>query len=211
MSTPTQSPDSADPDWPVSAVPQRWVEALFDAMAGNYGARFADLWRGTDIAKVKRNWGIEIAKLSRDQLKAGRENLTLLLKAPTCPEFIAHCRQCRTEQAAAAAPRMADMRPADVAIVETNLAQMRAAQRRLLSPEPTAEWAFRLVVNGKANNGATLTSEATRCVTDTITSPAGLRVIENCIDPDLKRQYAEIRETIIENYRMRGQQLWSLQ
>lgn len=212
MSTiPQPSPDWApDPAWPVAAVPQRWVEALFDAMAGNYGARFADLWRGTDVAKVKRNWGVEIAKLSRDQLKAGRENLALLLRPPTCPEFIAHCRQCRSEQAAAAAPRLPDSRPADASTVEANLGEMRAAQRKLMTAEPTAEWAFRLVMNGAARNGATLTPEATRCATDSITSSAGRRVVENCADPELKRQYAEIRQTVIDNYRMRGQKVWEV-
>ncbi|WP_186198207.1 hypothetical protein [Burkholderia gladioli] len=125
--TPQTCPDwSPDPQWPITAVPQRWVESLFDAMAANYGARFADLWRGTDIAKVKRHWGNEIAKLNREQLKAGVENLSALAKAPTVPEFLAHCRQTRLDIETMRQSKLSDRRACSPEVVEANLARIRS-------------------------------------------------------------------------------------
>ncbi|WP_369051149.1 hypothetical protein [Burkholderia gladioli] len=107
-------------------MPQRWVESLFDAMAANYGARFADLWRGTDIAKVKRHWGNEIAKLNREQLKAGVDNLGSLGKAPTVPEFLAHCRQTRLDIETMRQSKLSDRRACSPEVVEANLARIRS-------------------------------------------------------------------------------------
>ncbi|TDV39549.1 hypothetical protein C7405_101668 [Paraburkholderia caballeronis] len=128
MSTTTQiTPDwTPDPQWPITAIPQRWVEALFDAMSANYGTRFADLWRGTDLAKVKRHWGAELAKLSREQLKAGVEHLGALAKAPTVPEFLAHCRQVRLDVASMQRPKLSDRRPCSPEIVESNMSRIRS-------------------------------------------------------------------------------------
>jgi hypothetical protein len=114
-----------DPQWPVTAVPQRWVESLFEAMSANYGARFADLWRGTDAAKVKRHWGCELAKLSREQLRAGVEHLGSLVKAPTVPEFLAHCRQARIDLASMQRPKLPDRRMCSPEVVAANLGRIR--------------------------------------------------------------------------------------
>ncbi|CAG9225813.1 hypothetical protein [Burkholderia vietnamiensis] len=182
-----------DPDWPIAAIPQRWIEALFSTMAATYGARFADLWRGTNIAQVKRQWGIEMARLTAAQMKAGRENLMQLVKAPTCPEFVAHCRQARSEQAASTTPRLADERPADRATVEANLGAIRRVQERVMRREPTAEWAFKLLMRGKSASGAALPSEVVRCARDAIVSSAGFKVIGACQSPELRREYETIR------------------
>ncbi|HDR9029911.1 TPA: hypothetical protein QDB14_004133 [Burkholderia vietnamiensis] len=127
MSTATQTTSDwiPDPQWPVTAIPQRWVEALFDAMSANYGARFADLWRGTDIAKVKRHWGNELAKLSREQLKAGVDHLSALAKVPTVPEFLAHCRQTRMDVAAMQRPKLSDRRECSPDVVASNMVRIR--------------------------------------------------------------------------------------
>ncbi|ABO57487.1 hypothetical protein Bcep1808_4524 [Burkholderia vietnamiensis G4] len=101
------------------------MESLFDAMSANYGTRFADLWRGTDIAKVKRHWGNELAKLSREQLKAGVENLSTLAKVPTVPEFLAHCRQMRFDLAAMQRPKLSDQRVCSPEVVASNMARIR--------------------------------------------------------------------------------------
>jgi hypothetical protein len=199
-----------DPDWPVVAIPQRWVEALFSTMAGCYGARFADLWRGTKIEQVKRLWGIELSKLSSQQMKAGRENLMALPKPPTLPEFVALCKQARQEQASATAPQLTNEKRADQATVDENLGRIRQFGNRIMAKTPTAEWAYTLVIRGKSASGAPLPFEVLRCATDAITSQAGRLVVENCIDPELKQQYADIRQTVIDDYRMRGMRLWDV-
>ncbi|VWD20570.1 hypothetical protein [Burkholderia contaminans] len=199
------------PEWPLDALPQHWVEALFSKMAAFYGSRFASMWNGVNVVEVQKAWAIELGKLSRDQLKAGSDNLTALPKPPTLPEFVALCRQARSEQAASAAPRLAFEPKATEATVHANLGQIRPSIDRIMRREPTAEWAFKLVIRGTSLSGKPLTPSVTKCATDAITSPAGARVVDNCIDPELKQQYAEIRQTVIDNYRMRGQRLWSVQ
>ncbi|MBR8169004.1 hypothetical protein KDX27_14890 [Burkholderia cenocepacia] len=195
MSNFTLSADDWEPDpaWPIQAVPQKWVETIFATMAAFYGARFADLWRGSKTAEVKRVWGVELAKLSADQMRAGRENLTALSKPPTLPEFVGFCRQARSEQAASTAPQLTDQKPADRATVEANLGTIRRAQERVLRREPTAEWAFKLLMRGKSASGAALPSEVVRCARDAIVSSAGFKVIGTCQQPELRREYETIR------------------
>lgn len=186
------------PDWPLDALPQHWVEALFSKMAAFYGSRFASMWNGVNVAEVQRAWAIELGKLSRDQLKAGSDNLTALPKPPTLPEFVALCRQARSEQAASTIPRLADERPADRATVEANLGAIRKVQQRVLRREPTAEWAFKLLMRGKSASGAALPSEVVRCARDAIASSAGFKVIGACQSPELRREYEAIRDAIFD-------------
>ncbi|WP_244096418.1 hypothetical protein [Burkholderia dolosa] len=200
-----------DPAWPITAIPQRWIERLFGTMSAFYGARFADLWRGSKVAEVKRAWGIELSKLSAEQMRAGRENLAALAKPPTLPEFMALCRQARAEQAAHTAPQLTHEKRADQATVEANLSRMREVQRPLAVARPvTAEWAYKVLIRGASASGKPLTSGVLRCITDAITSPAGRRVVEECGDAALREEYRTIRDNIVENYRAQGLRLWSV-
>ncbi|MBR8228073.1 hypothetical protein KDX05_07075 [Burkholderia vietnamiensis] len=185
------------PDWPLDALPQHWVEALFSKMAAFYGSRFASMWNGVNVVEVQRAWAIELGKLSRDQLKAGSDNLTALPKPPTLPEFVSLCRQARSEQAASTTPRLADERPADRATVEANLGAIRRVQERVMRREPTAEWAFKLLMRGKSASGAALPSEVVRCARDAIVSSAGFKVIGACRSPELRREYQAIRDAAL--------------
>ncbi|HDR9081264.1 TPA: hypothetical protein QDA98_003874 [Burkholderia vietnamiensis] len=185
------------PDWPLDALPQHWVEALFSKMAAFYGSRFASMWNGVNVVEVQRAWAIELGKLSRDQLKAGSDNLTALPKPPTLPEFVSLCRQARSEQAASTTPRLADERPADRATVEANLGAIRRAQERVMRREPTAEWAFKLLMRGKSASGAALPSEVVRCARDAIVSSAGFKVIGACQSVELRREYQTIRDAAL--------------
>jgi hypothetical protein len=203
-----QPQTSNESTWPANAIPRRWVEALFDAMAANYGARFADLWRGTDLEKVMKHWGVELSKLSSTQMKAGRENLSALLKPPTCPEFIAHCRQCRVEAVASEAYQLEHAPATTVEQAAKNLEILNRTIRRITRAEPSAEWASRLVLRGKSDSGKPLPYNIAKCATDAVTSSAGRKVVDECIDEELKTEYTAIRTTVVDNYRMRGQKLW---
>ncbi|MDN7658462.1 hypothetical protein [Burkholderia cenocepacia] len=185
------------PEWPLDALPQHWVEALFSKMAAFYGSRFASMWNGVNVVEVQRAWAIELGKLSRDQLKAGSDNLTALPKPPTLPEFVSLCRQARSEQAASTTPRLTDERPADRATVEANLGAIRRVQERVMRREPTAEWAFKLLMRGKSASGAALPSEVVRCARDAIASSAGFKVIGACQSPELRREYEAIRSAAL--------------
>jgi hypothetical protein len=204
-----QAQPSNESMWPANAIPERWVEALFDTMAANYGARFADLWRGTDFEKVKKHWGVELARLSSTQMKAGRESIGALLRPPTCPEFIAHCRQCRVEAVASEAFQLEHAPTTTPEKAVQNIKALDAMLMRMRTrSEPNAEWAFRTVLRGKSESGKPLGFSVSNAASDAITSSAGRKVVEDCIDPDLKQQYAEIRQTIVDGYRMRGRKLW---
>lgn len=207
MSTQPQSQDAWEPDpaWPVPAIPQRWVEALFATMASTYGARFADLWRGSEISLVKRHWGVELAKLTSAQMKAGRENMMALVKSPTLPEFLAHCRQARAEAAAHAPAQLEFIPKMSPEQAAQGIAKVQAGIRALRRDQPSAEWAFRLILSG-----AQRSHEAIRCARDAITSIAGKECVENCATPELREQYRALRQKVVDEYRIRGMRIWSV-
>lgn len=77
-----------------SALPESWVERIFDHMAGLYGSKFADLWGGMDAGKVQAMWGGKLAGFA-DKPKAIKAALDALDERPfppTLPEFIGLCR-----------------------------------------------------------------------------------------------------------------------
>ena len=57
-----------------------------------YGSRFADLWRGCDLAAVKATWAADLAVMSRDELAAGVAACRSRDWPPTLPEFMKLCR-----------------------------------------------------------------------------------------------------------------------
>lgn len=207
-SAPSMSTPNASPSWPAHAIPERWVEALFTAMAATYGARFADLWRGAKIDDVKRQWGVELARLTSAQMKAGRETMTDLERPPTLPEFMAHCRRARVEAAAHEQPQLPEMPSITPEQAAENIELLNRTLSRMQRPGPSAEWAFRLILRGKSASGKPLPYAVARCATDAITSSAGRALVDECSDAELKTEYAAIRQTVIDNYRSRGQRLW---
>ena len=201
MSTPGSSND-----WPKDAVPQAWVEELFRKLSSYFGSRLADMWRGTEIEAVKREWGTALAKLSRAEWKAGVGALISLKYPPTLPEFWSICKQTRLHEAALDTPQITDQTRASPEVVEANLKRMREILAPLSQPkEETAEWAFKLLMRAESASGKGLPYETIRCASDAIYSTAGRKVIENCIDPDLRESYASIREAVISGYRNAGQ------
>lgn len=75
-----------------SALPDHWVDALFSRLSAMYGSRFADLWRGCDLAAVKATWAADLAVMSRDELAAGVAACRSRDWPPTLPEFMKLCR-----------------------------------------------------------------------------------------------------------------------
>lgn len=177
-------------------------------MAATYGARFADLWRGAKIDDVKRQWGVELARLTSAQMKAGRETMTDLERPPTLPEFMAHCRRARLEAVASTAPQIEHNPSFTPEKAEQGMQKIRSAAARVVKKVLTAEWAFKLLMRGKTDSGKPIPFEVVKCASDAISSPAGKEVIDQCADAELKAEYAVIRQTIVDNYRARGQKVW---
>lgn len=80
---------------PQSALPEAWIERVFGRFEDFYGAKFLDMWRGSDMLRVKRTWAMKLVGFS-DQ----PERISFALNAlehhpfpPTLPEFLALCRQ----------------------------------------------------------------------------------------------------------------------
>lgn len=74
-------------------MPRHLVERIFEVMAGNYGARFADAWRGSDPETVKAVWAKKLGGLRAEQIRRGIDQLEQCKFPPTLPEFIALCKQ----------------------------------------------------------------------------------------------------------------------
>jgi hypothetical protein len=174
-------------------------------MSATYGARFADLWRGSKIDDIKRQWGVGLARLSASQMKAGRETLTDLERAPTLPEFMAHCRRARIEAVASETPKLEHNPAADPEKAQAALREISMAQRAILRKEPNCDWAFRILLTDKPRP-----YEVTRCASDAVTSPAGKAAVENCSDPVLREEYRALRRRVVDDYRMRGKPLWGV-
>lgn len=197
------------PSWPANAIPERWVEALFTAMSATYGARFADLWRGTKIEDIKRQWGVELGRLTSAQMKAGRETMTDLERAPTLPEFMAHCRRARLEAVASTAPQLERTPSVTPEVAEAAQRKIDACVRSMLTrTEPTGKWAFSLLMRAKSDSGKPLPYEVIRCASDAVSSQAGKKVVAECRDAELREEYRTIRTAVVDGYRMRGKPLW---
>lgn len=68
------------------------VEALFLELAAIYGARFADMWRNTDVAHVKRVWGRALSGFRMGEVRQGLLRCQRKSWPPTLPEFLLLCR-----------------------------------------------------------------------------------------------------------------------
>lgn len=68
------------------------VEALFSELAAIYGARFADMWRNTDVNHVKAVWGAALAGLKMGEVRQGLAGCRKKPWPPTLPEFLLLCR-----------------------------------------------------------------------------------------------------------------------
>jgi hypothetical protein len=76
----------------INAIPDSWVEKLFERMVGLYGNKFLDMWGKTDLLQVKAIWAQELGKLSREEIAKGANALINQEWCPTLPQFIKLCR-----------------------------------------------------------------------------------------------------------------------
>ncbi|WP_454737610.1 hypothetical protein [Cupriavidus necator] len=142
--SPSTPPRASSADWPPKALPEHWLDSLFSRMEASYGSRFADMWGGTDLRAVKRQWAIDLCDLSPEELRAGVAALRSCDWPPSLPEFRKLCRPGRAYRSSAQAlpPPAAKASPERVAAA---LEQVRALQ-----PEAQGKaWAVRLLERHK--------------------------------------------------------------
>lgn len=76
-----------------TALPERWVEHLFERMLLEYGKKFSDQWGGADTDALIAHWSRELAGYSGAELKRGVDALATRDWPPTLPEFKKLCRR----------------------------------------------------------------------------------------------------------------------
>lgn len=67
------------------------VEALFAEFEALYGSRFADMWRHTDVARMKSLWARALSGVSVGEIRTGLAGCRDLSWPPSLPEFMALC------------------------------------------------------------------------------------------------------------------------
>lgn len=75
-----------------NALPESWIEKLFDKMLLDYGKKFVDQWAGPDPSKLIAHWSRELAGYSGPELKRGHDALATRDWPPSLPEFKKMCR-----------------------------------------------------------------------------------------------------------------------
>lgn len=76
-----------------TALPEAWVERLFDRMLLEYGRKFTDQWGGADSDTLIAHWSRELAGYTGAELKRGLDALATREWPPTLPEFKKLCRR----------------------------------------------------------------------------------------------------------------------
>jgi hypothetical protein len=78
-----------------SALPAAWIERLFERLFMIYGTdKMQGLWRGQEMADVKKYWAAELAGFSGDELRDGFSKLRREHPEwpPTLYQFVDLCR-----------------------------------------------------------------------------------------------------------------------
>lgn len=83
---------STSTEWPEQALPQEWVERLFEKMLYEYGAKFSNQWGGLRPEQMLRHWAVRLYGLTRAELKTGMAALEGREWPPTVPEFVKLCK-----------------------------------------------------------------------------------------------------------------------
>lgn len=68
------------------------IETLFAEFEPLYGARLADMWRGSDISRVKQVWREALSGFRVGEVKAGLLACRAKPYPPTLPDFLLMCR-----------------------------------------------------------------------------------------------------------------------
>lgn len=76
-----------------TALPEKWVERLFERMLLDYGKKFGDQWAETSMDTLISHWSRELAGYSGAELKRGLDALATREWPPTLPEFKKLCRR----------------------------------------------------------------------------------------------------------------------
>lgn len=132
------------PDSP-SALPNNWIDRLFMRFSGMYGKHWADMWDGVPLEQVKAVWAEDLAGCTPEQIRHALDHCKTQLKfPPTCPEFVALCRQFRVE------PQNVPYLPAPVSRMPPHIAEQLKAFVEGKRSGDCRDWARKILANPKA-------------------------------------------------------------
>jgi hypothetical protein len=77
----------------LNALPESWIDKLFDRFATMYGKHWYEAWAGIPLDRVKQTWREDLAFASGEQMRKGLDYCKTHNKfPPTCPEFVGLCK-----------------------------------------------------------------------------------------------------------------------
>jgi hypothetical protein len=84
----------------VSALPDRWIERIFERMEGLYGTQFQAKWQDCNLPRVKALWAEKLAGFATmpDCIRSALEALDERPFPPNLPEFLSLCRDAAKRQ-----------------------------------------------------------------------------------------------------------------
>lgn len=101
-----------------SALPDAWIDRLFDRLEAAYGSKWLNMWGNTSLLNVKSLWAEKLAGFAGNP-KALAYALDCLDEhpfPPTLPEFLSLCRKApKPEMAALPAPEANPAKAAEFA------------------------------------------------------------------------------------------------
>lgn len=89
------------------ALPDAWIDSLFDRLEAAYGSKWLNMWGNTNLANVKALWAEKLSGFAENPKALGHALGCLDDHPfpPTLPEFLSLCRKApKPEQAALPAP-----------------------------------------------------------------------------------------------------------
>ena len=138
----------------LNALPEAWIDRLFDRFAAMYGKHWFDLWADVPMADVKAAWRADLAKVDGEQIRKALEHCKAQCKfPPTLPEFVGLCKAFAI---ARQRPALPDYSRAEIAPeVLAEIAKMFDAQRKR-QPDDWARNILKLHAEGKYDSFAGL-------------------------------------------------------
>ncbi|AUT62905.1 hypothetical protein [Paraburkholderia terrae] len=133
------------------AIPEHWVERLFERMESIWGARFQDFWRNVpDPEQIKAVWREGLAGMSGEALRRGVAALFHEKSPPTLPRFIELCHidpmyVQREQPALTHAHCVTPVGEAHLAKIQELLAKHNLPKREPGGGADGIRWAFRIV------------------------------------------------------------------
>jgi hypothetical protein len=127
-----------------SALPDAWIDRLFLRFSQMYGKLWLDMWEHIPMDGVKATWAEDLAGCSADQIRHALDHCKTHLKfPPTCPEFVALCREFREK------PQNVAYLPAPVSRMPPHVAEQLRAFVEGKRQGDCRDWARKILANPK--------------------------------------------------------------